>query len=235
MSERWEYGDVAAGEANEAAGEATGERARVERFPWPPPEDGSALGAFGETWKSATFEPTRFFRRLPREGGTGAALLYYLVLVVVVAGASLFWESLSLFTRGMEDSPLAAEMGLEAMSPLVVFLLTPVLLMGMLFVSAAITHGLLSLFDGGRHGFGTTVRAFCYAYSPGLFGIVPLLGGLVGSVWMIVLLIIGLREAHEADGWKPAVAVLLPFVLFLGLLVLAFVVMLAAGAAIMGA
>ncbi|MFW5951159.1 MAG: YIP1 family protein [Gemmatimonadota bacterium] len=219
MSETWQYGTVAEGDEGS--------------FPWPPAEDDSPLAAFGETWRSATFDPAAFFRRVPRDGGTGAAVVYYLVIVVLVAGASLVWNSLSLVTGGQLD-----ELGLgtgAALSPLVTFLLTPGILLALLFVGAAITHMILSLFDGASNGFGTTIRVFAYAYSPGIFGVVPFIGGLIGSVWMVVLLVVGLKEAHETDGWKTAVAVLLPFALLLGLLVLSFLMMIAAGAAIMGA
>lgn len=229
MTEHWEYGAEAG--AAETGAAAAGDAGAGTRFPWPPSEDESALGSFGATWKGATFKPRAFFGRIPREAGTGAALLYYLALVLIVAGASLFWDSLALFSAPLDD---ALGMGMEPVSPIVSFLLTPAILLVMLFISAAITHGLLSLFDGGRHGFGTTIRVFCYAYSPGLFGVIPLLGGLVGSVWMVVLLIIGLREAHETDGWKAAVAVLLPFILLLGLVTLAFIMVAAAGAALLG-
>lgn len=230
MTESWEYG-AAAGEVD--AGDANnGEGGSRRGFPWPPSEDEPILGSFAETWKRSTFEPGTFFDRVPRTGGTGAAIVYYLVLVVVVAGASLFWDSLALFGAPLDETAL--DMGMDSISPIVSFLLTPGILLVMLFVSAAITHGILSLFNGGRHGFGTTVRVFCYAYSPGLFGVVPLLGGLVGSVWMVVLLIIGLREAHETETWKSAVSVLLPFLLLLGLLTVAILMVAAAGAALLG-
>lgn len=230
MTEHWEYG-AAAGEAG--AGEAGDAGSAAGRgFPWPPSEHDSILASFAETWKRSTFEPGTFFDRVPRTRGTGAAVLYYLVLVLVVAGASLFWDSLALFGAPLDDATFG--MGMESISPIVSFLLTPGILLVMLFLSAAITHGILSLFDGARHGFGTTVRVFCYAYSPGLFGVVPLLGGLVGSIWMVVLLIIGLREAHETDGWKSAVAVLLPFFLLLGLVTVALLMVAAAGAALLG-
>ncbi|NIP81513.1 MAG: hypothetical protein GWM90_20780, partial [Gemmatimonadetes bacterium] len=76
---------------------------------------------------------------------------------------------------------LAAELGVEVASPIVSFLLAPAILMGMLVVSAALVHMVLSLFDGTRHGFGTTIRVFCYAYSPAIFGVIPWIGGLVGT------------------------------------------------------
>lgn len=221
MTEIWEYGDAA-------------DEERAERFPWPPGEEDPVLARFGETWRSATFDPARFFARVPRDGGTGAALLYYLALGVLVAGATLFWDALSLYTGTLSQSGLAAQMGLEAVSPVVRFLFAPVALLVTLFVGAAITHMILSLFDGTPHGFGTTIRVFAYAYSPGLFGVVPLIGGIVGSLWMLALLIIGLREAQDTAGWKAAVAVLLPFVLLVALFIVALLTLAAAGAAIMG-
>lgn len=224
MTESWEYGEAAAREDRSAPG--------VTRLPWPPLEGDSALTSFGETWRSATFDPSTFFARIPRNGGTGAALVYYLVLVLLVAGAGLFWESLALF-GGLDQTALGAELGMDAVSPLVGFLLTPFFLLVMLFVSAGVTHGLLALFSGAHHGFGTTLRTFSYAYSPGLFGAVPILGSFVGSIWMVVLLVIGLREAQETDGWKAAVAVLLPVALLLVFMVLVFMLALATAASLL--
>lgn len=168
--------------------------------------------AFGATWKSATFDPGRFFADTPRDDGLGAAVVYYLVIGILLAGASLFWDSMAMFAGGLGQDPLAAELGIQSVSPLVRFLLAPAVLLFALFAGAGIVHVLLLIFDGADHGFGTTVRVFCYAYSPAIFGVVPILGTVVGSIWSVVLAIIGLREAHEAAAWKPAVAVLVPFV-----------------------
>lgn len=213
MTDTWEYGDAAA---------------TTKGFPWPPAESDSILGSFGETWKSATFDPTAFFARMPKAGGTGAALLYYLVIGMLVAGASLFWQSATGLSELM--GPEGARTGLD---PVISFLLSPPILVLVLAVEAGITHLLLLIFGGPRHGFRTTVRVFCFAYSPMIFGFVPVLGTLVGTVWMVVLAIIGLRESHETDGWKAALAVLLPVVLLVGLFIL-FAIMVAMGAAMIG-
>jgi hypothetical protein len=217
MSETWEYGEAAP----------------TDTFPWPPPEDGAVLAAFGQTWKSATFDPGTFFRLVPRDRGTGAAVLFYLALGILVAGATLFWNTMAWFTDGTDGTGLASQLGMDALNPVVSFLLAPLILIFSLFLSAGVVHLLLKLFDGAQHGFGTTLRVLCYAYSPMIFGIIPVLGSIVGGVWMLVLLIIGLREAHEADGWKAVLAVLLPFVLAMGFLLFLIFVVLATGAALL--
>lgn len=197
MSETWEYAEADA--------------VPEQRFPWPPAEGGPILTAFGATWKGATFDPGSFFSRTPREGGTGAALIYYLVVGMLVAGAALFWDSMAFLGPPAETS-LTAGLGIRPLSPLIRFFLAPALLMAALYLSAGVVHVLLLIFDGATHGFGTTVRVFSYAYSPAIFGVVPVLGPLVGGIWTVVLAIIGLREAHETTAWKPVVAVLVPFV-----------------------
>ena len=194
-------------------------------FPWPPPEDGPILTAFGATWKGSTFDPGAFFAETPREKGTGAAVIYYLIIGMLVAGATLFWDTLPFLAAPPAEDTLAAELGFRAMNPAIRFLLAPAVLLLALIISTAVVHVLLLIFDGAKHGFRTTVRVFCYAYSPAIFGVVPILGGLVGSIWSVVLVIIGLREAHETATWKPAVAVLVPFI---GTLILLFVTMMAA-------
>lgn len=223
MSDIWEFGgDAGATTPLDAPG----------RFPWPPSEGDALLGAFGQTWKAATFEPARFFALTPRDGGTGAPLLYYLAIGILVAGATLFWSTVGQLGGAATEEALAVEMGLGALPPLARFLLSPLLLLFALGLSAGVVHILLLLVGGARHGFGTTTRVFCFAYSPMIFGVIPVLGGWVGTLWMLVLAVIGLREAHETDGWRAALAVLLPFVVLVGMMTLMALIVLSAGAAL---
>jgi hypothetical protein len=220
MSEIWEYLDV--------------QEQQDDRFPWPPPEGAPIVATLGQTWRSATFDPSAFFRQVPRDGGTGPALVYYMVVGMLVAGATLFWRALSYYSGRMETETLASELGLQALDPVVGFLLSPAFLLLTLAISAGVVHLLLLVFGGATHGFGTTIRVSCYAYSPMLFAFVPILGPLIGGVWMLVLLVVGLREAHETEGWKPFLAVLLPFILVLVLFLLFLVMVLAAASTLVG-
>lgn len=204
-------------------------------FPWPPAEGESALGAFGETWKSATFDPGRQFARLPRDGGTGAALLYYLLVGILVAGINLFWGVLGNYAGMASSEGWETELGVQAVEPLATFLLSPLLLVVGLFLTAAVAHLLLLVVGGARHGFGTTVRTFCYAYSPAVFAMVPLLGTVVGGIWILVLSVIGLRESQQTEGWKAALAVLLPLFLAFALVLVLALFVVAVGAALLSA
>jgi hypothetical protein len=198
-------------------------------FPWPPGDDDSILAAFGETWKSAAFDPRSFFRLIPRHGGTGAAFLYYLVLGMLVAGASLFWSTVGPGAMGQDR---VAELGVEV-GPLTSFLLTPLILAIGLAVSAGITHVMLLMVGGATEWIGTTTRVLCYAYSPMILGVIPIIGGVLGVIWMLVVAVIGLSAAHQVPTWKPALAVILPFLILMGLMFFALMAVLATGAAVL--
>jgi hypothetical protein len=187
-----------------------------ENFPWPPQEGVSALNAFVTTWWESCFQPTSFFRRMPRSGGYGAVLTYYLVLGVV-AGIELFWRSVlgfSLSDRLMNENS-------SRMNDIVRFLLSPLILLGSLYLVTGVCHLLLLMLRGATHGFQTSSRVVAFSYGPAIANVIPILGGLIGFVWMTVLAIIGLREAHQTETWKTAVAVLVPLFLLFGLLLFA--------------
>lgn len=156
---------------------------------------------------------------MPRSGGYGWVLVYYLVLGVVVAGVELFWKSV--LGWRLSERLLAGDPG--RMNDLIGFLLSPVLLIGALYLVTAVCHAALLMMRGATHGFETSSRVFAFAYSPALFNVVPVVGNLISLVWMSVLAIVGLRAAHETDGAKAAAAVLVPLFLLLALLVIAVI------------
>ena len=196
-----------------------------DAFPWPPPEDVSISGAFIRTWQGATFEATRFFRAMPASTNARSALLYYLPLGILIAGADLFWETVVQPATG-GDTVLSSLTGAEqGVDPLTWFLMSPLLLLLSLFVSAAVTHALLKMFGGASRGLGFTTAVFAFGYSPMLFGVIPYVGALVGFAWVIAITIIGLREGHGTSTGRAAAAVLIPVVF--ALFMLAIVMLLA--------
>jgi hypothetical protein len=92
---------------------------------------------------------------------------------------------------------LMPDVAVNPMSGVIEFLLSPLLLIVTLFVVSGVCHLCLMMTGGANYGFQTSARVFAYAYSPALFGVIPFLGNLVAFFWMIVLAVVGLREAHR--------------------------------------
>lgn len=200
-----------------------GGRSVEPTVPWEDPSVGFP-GNLLATWSRSLLEPGRFFRAVPYGAPALRPLLYFLVVTLVSALFTLWWQSvgalpdelLGLLGAGPPSARWAA----------VEFFLAPFSALVMLVVSGGVLH-LLSLLLAPRHrAFGATLRVLCYAAGPGVLTAVPWLGGLIGAAWSLVLVIVGLREAHRTTTGRAAAIVLLPvaalFLLLLALMLLAF-------------
>jgi hypothetical protein len=81
-----------------------------------------------------------------------------------------------------------------------------------IFVGGAWIHLWVYLLGGRKsHGYRQTVKALAYGVTPMcVVGWVPLIGGLAGGIWALVVAIIGLRELHGITTGKATAAYLLP-------------------------
>ena len=163
---------------------------------------------------------------MPTEFDFGWVLGYYLIVGVVAAGISLFWEMLlgpPLTERWLPAG--AAEPG----RPFVDFLLSPLWLLIGLYIVAAVVHVVLLVVRAANQGYNVTLRVFCFSAGPQLFTIVPFIGPAVGGIWTLVITVIGLREAHKTSTGKAVAAVLLPTFFLLVLAILLVIAGLVAG------
>ena len=199
------------------------ETAPPETFPWPPRENESFLEALATTWKDSLFRPKSFFARMPVENDFGWVLGYYLILVVVGAGISLFWRMVlgpSPFERAL------LEQGGTPGNPVVDFLLTPLWAFIALFVYAGVLHLCLLMVRGANRTFSTTARVISFTGGTNLFLIVPYLGLLIATIWSLIVTVIGLREAHQTTTGRAIAAIAIPigFIMLLGVLAAILVV-----------
>jgi len=130
----------------------------------------------------------------------------YTAIFQAVAGPRLFDMS----QRGQLDKLLPYLQGTTSLVLQIV--LGPVMIAIGLFVSSAILHVLLMLFGGAPRGFEATFRVRAYAEAAALLRLIPGCGTPVYVVYILVLAIVGLSEAHGVSRGRAAAAVLLPLV-----------------------
>lgn len=179
---------------------------------WEHRSSGVDIQAMFETVRDVLFQPVVTFRSMRREGGIGGPLLFVMILGTIGGWFAVLWnaffQSLGFLTEGVGDQQL---LGLVGLIGFAIFM--PVFVLIGTFLSAAITHLCLFVVGGAKRDFETTFRVLCYATgSTDLFMIVPLCGGVIGGFWYLVVLILGLREAHEITTGRAAVAVFLPLI-----------------------
>jgi len=189
--------------------------------PWERRSQIGIVNALIETTKQVLLQPVVFFRSMPVTGGLGDPLLY----AVIIGYAGLLVSTIyNLVFRGVLTSSLSRFGGNSEMEQLaslmqggtgvvVNLILGPVFIVVFLFVSAGIFHLVLLALGGAARGFEGTFRVAGYSQAASIFNIIPVCGGLVGLVYVIVLLVIGLSEAHGISRGKAAAGVLIPFVI----------------------
>ncbi len=177
------------------------------------------------TWRDSLFQPAAFFRRLAWEGSLARPLLYYLLVSITSAFFVLLWRS--------TDAPLLpASFRPEApLAPLVQFFFEPFAALIVLGLGVLVLQLFAVILAPARRGMRATARVFCYSAGPAVFTAAPVLGPAVGAVWSLVLLVMGLREAHRTTPGRAAAIVLIPVAGFLIVLASLLVLLVLAGLA----
>ncbi len=194
-----------------AAGEGTS---------WDRRDQLGAIPALFDTIKAVLFSPAEFYRTMPKTGGIGAPLAFglivgYLGLLVATIYSALTQTLVGSAFRNLDEGPFARvapllEGGLGFIGNAI---LGPFYILIGLFVGAGLYHLVLMILGEARQGFETTFRVVCYGQSAAVLQVVPFCGGVVMAVWLIVVNIIGLSEAHGIGRGSAAIAVLAPVVL----------------------
>jgi hypothetical protein len=204
-----------------SSGWAPGPGARAGT-PWERRDGIGIASALVETTQRVLSSPTAFFRAMPLTGGIGSPLLYALIIGyagLVISALydfvleSVMGSSLSRFGGGSEVMAGVMPYFQGAMGLGMKLILGPLIVAIGMFILSGVVHLMLMLLGGAARGFEATFRVACYSEAAALLNIVPVCGGMIAPVLMVVLMIIGIAEAHGTTRARAAAAVLLPIVL----------------------
>jgi len=209
------------------------------KTPW---EDRATVGYFQglvRTAKDVLSSPSDFFKKMAVTGGLTDPLLFAMIigmagLIFVSVWDLVLHDSMQSFmTPEMRD---AAGSGMTngIASPLGMVMM-PFLLIIWLFILSGMLHVFLMMVRGAKAGFEATFRVISYSVSPFLFMVIPYCGALITMLWMLTLIVIGLRDAHGTTGGKATVAVLFPLLFCCGIMALGLLLFMGAIASSFGA
>ncbi len=177
--------------------------------------------AYIKTTREALFSPTRFFKKVSAGKGYWSPLIYGILSGLIGVGVSMLYQWF-LFAGFLPPQ-------IHAFIPynFLLFLSLvgiPLMVASSIFIGSAITHLCLMIVGGNKNGYQATFRAIAYSFCGHLFDIVPFIGSFIGSVYMILLIIIGVREGHGISTGKAALAVLLPVIVTIVFVFLALLI-----------
>ena len=93
-----------------------------------------------------------------------------------------------------------------------------------IFLAAGIYHLFVMLFRG-KGGFKATFHVICYASATMLCGVIPLVGGVIGGIWGMIVGIKGYKHVHQMGTARA-------FWAYCGIIIIAFIIPLMAAIAI---
>ena len=191
----------------------------------PPPPAGGALASI--PWEEAGLDvfsgffrtiglvlrsPRRAVERVPLTTSLFRPFAFGFIVHLIAVWCSTFWE---VALRGVWSAyvPTTSEYQLSTAVQIIGGMAAPLWVPVALLISVALQHLFLVIVGGAKNGFGATLRAMSYAYAPQILALVPLCGAVVGTVWSVVLVVIGLSVVHRISIGRALLSVLLPVVL----------------------
>ncbi len=180
-------------------------------------EIGLRKGIF-QTAKQVAFSPKTFFRHTAAEGGVREPLAFGILFGSIGLMLELFWHFL--MGEGSLSSIQIDFMGDYGTS--LVFLaatiLCPFAATVMICMTSLMVHILLTVVGGAKNGFEATLRAVSYSQATQLWALIPYVGGLVATLWLVVVQTIGIREIHEVSYTRVLIAFFIPVALVVAVL-----------------
>jgi hypothetical protein len=186
------------------------------------------LNAFLRTFRQSLFSPLRFFQKVPIVADYQSPLLYGVYWTVIGIAGGMFWRLAfwgypilrALFWGEQVSLPL--EQTQHALVAVFLFLISPLLGLIILLGACLLYHLFVKLATSRHAGFQSTLRVICYSTGTNIFFFLPLIGVLIGGVWHLVLVTIGLREIHRVPFPTAVTITLIPYTILL-VMTLAFI------------
>ena len=193
----------------------------------PPVDSGSAtpvwesanpppfLTAIIETVKQVLSKPAETFQAMLCEGGFGKPLKFFVLVSWVSGAVGLLYQSAATLINPAvfagDEFKNFPKFGL-ALIFVGLIVLMPALLLLRAFLAAGILHLALMLVGGARKPFETTFRVLCYSSgSTSVLQLVPICGPWFFLAASFVYSVVGLKEAHRTELWRPILAIFLVF------------------------
>ncbi len=198
--------------------------ARRPGLPW---EHRAELGLWTAAFRTVRLvllEPAQAFRAMSLDSPLNAAFLFLVIFGCGGAVIGAIWNValqsvLTSFLASMGGAssrvPMPISSGaMRAMQGVLGLFLAPFLPLFAWIITAGLAHLGLLVTGATRRDFVVTLAVFAYVDgAAGLFQILPFCGPLIGWVWGLICLIIGIVHAHGCETWKGALATLWPFLL----------------------
>lgn len=178
-----------------------------------------------QTFKAVLFSPEKLFSTMMVGEGIREPLAFGLLLGSIGTMFGFFWQFLIMSGKILSLSGDMIDQSQLKFIFMGIIMISPLLVLLKMFFTGGIIHLSLLILKGGRRGFEGTFRVIAFSQTARILGVIPIVGGIVGSIWHFIVLVIGLKAIHEISYLRVIIALLIP-VTFIIILVMAVIIML---------
>ncbi len=183
----------------------------IEENPWEEQKGGFWHGLIWAI-KTVLFNPTKFFQSISIDN----SVKYSIGFAILVSSWGSYIQFIWQFVTGMGRFPFVH---LSSIVLFFILLFIPVFVVIMIYISSFFTHLFLRIVGSGEKGFGATLRVIAYSQAGMLWNILPIVGNFVGTIWVFVIEVIGLKTIHDTTTGRVLLAMFLPILIIIGLVI----------------
>ncbi|GFM37172.1 zinc-ribbon domain-containing protein [Desulfovibrio psychrotolerans] len=189
-------------------------------IPWEHRGKSGLGGAWWRTVKEALFSPAYFFGGFQGAGGVTAAVIFFLFTATLAAllEAGMLFGAASLLSGLLAETRFAELPANFAEISALPLWAGRLLLggLGLLVAVSCLCHGCVRFLVPRGKPFATTFRVVAYSSSALLAACIPLAGPVIARLWFLLLIIKGLRHAHNLRLPQTILVMLPVFMLIVG-------------------
>ncbi len=172
------------------------------------------------TVRQVLAQPTQTFQSMATTGGVSKPMFFYVLISWLTGAVALGYQAVTMM---INPQILATEPFKQIPQDFWVYIfiaaliLMPVILLVRSFLTSGILHLALMMVGGAKKPYETTYRVFCYASgAASVVQLIPLVGGWLYLITSLIYSVMGLKEAHRTDLWRPVAALFLILLLCCG-------------------
>ncbi len=187
----------------------------TDDVPWEHPERYGVIGSLFQTIARVLFKAPMFFSTIHSHSSMLRPATFYALLYLFQTLCLQMWLSTILNSLdNVVQSPVMQESLYQFSAPITIFL-SPFLAIFQLLFYSAFLYLAIRITNPDKADYNLTLRVIAYAYAPTILSIVPYFGPMVGLIWFICNIFIGIKYAFGLT-WQRTFLALSPiFILWL--------------------
>lgn len=193
----------------------------TDDVPWEHPERYGIIGSLFQTIARVMFRAPAFFSTIHSQSSALRPISFYALLGLFQVLCLRIWLStfenidVLLENPGMQES-------ISHFSTPMTLIMTPFLSIFQLLLFSAFLYLAIRITNPEHANYNLILRIVAYAYAPTILSIVPYVGPLIGLIWFIANIFIGIKYALRLTWQRTALALSPIFLLWLFIIVNSF-------------